>query len=39
MKPTQVVQSLRHIAASIQASKNPDRRLIARDLKKLFQFY
>jgi len=35
MKPTQVVQSLRHIAASIQASKNPDRRLIARDLKKI----
>ena len=27
--------SLRRIAAAIQASKNPDRRLVARDLKKI----
>jgi hypothetical protein len=35
MKPSQVAISLRHIAAKIQASKSPDRRLVARDLKKI----
>jgi hypothetical protein len=33
MKPTQVAATLRHIAAKIDASKNPSRELVARDLK------
>jgi hypothetical protein len=35
MKPSQVAMALRHIASAIQASKNPDRKLVARDLKKI----
>ena len=35
MKPSQVVIALRRIAAGIQASKKPDRRLVVRDLKKI----
>jgi hypothetical protein len=35
MKPSQTAQSLRRIASKIQNSKNPDRILVARDLKKL----
>jgi len=35
MKPTQVAQALLNIASKIQASKNPDKNLVARDLKKI----
>lgn len=35
MKPSQLVRSLRHIAAKIENSKNPRRDLVAADLKKL----
>ena len=35
MKPSQTAQTLRKIAAAIDASKSPDRRLVARDLKKV----
>jgi hypothetical protein len=35
MKPSQVAQSLRHIASKIQQSRNPDRDLVARDLKRV----
>jgi hypothetical protein len=35
MKPSQVAIALRRIAAGIQASKKPDRRLVVRDLKKI----
>ena len=35
MKPSQVAQTLRHIASKIQNSKNPDRELVARDLKRV----
>jgi len=35
MKPTQVAQALLSIASKIQASKNPDKNLVARDLKKI----
>jgi hypothetical protein len=35
MKPSQTAQALRRIAANIQNSKNPDRNLVARDLKKI----
>jgi hypothetical protein len=33
MNPFKTAQTLRHIAAKIQNSKNPDRNLVARDLK------
>jgi hypothetical protein len=33
MKPYQAARSLRHIASKIQNSKNPDRKLVAKDLK------
>ena len=35
MKPSQVSASLRRIASKIEASKNPDRNLVARDLKRI----
>ena len=35
MKPSDTSKSLRKIAAAINASKSPDRRLVARDLKKI----
>ena len=35
MKPFQVAATLRGIASKIEASKNPDRNLVARDLKKV----
>ena len=35
MKPSQVAIALRRIASGIQASMNPDKRLVARDLKKI----
>jgi hypothetical protein len=35
MKPSQIAQALNHIASKIQASKNPDKNLVARDLKKI----
>jgi hypothetical protein len=35
MKPSQVAIALLHIASGIQASKNPDKNLVARDLKKI----
>jgi len=35
MKPSQVAIALRRIASAIQASKNPDKNLVARDLKKI----
>jgi hypothetical protein len=35
MKPSELANSLRRIAAAIDASKKPDRRLVARDLKKI----
>ena len=35
MKPSQTAQALRRIASKIQSSKNPDRTLVARDLKKI----
>lgn len=37
MKPSELSQSLRRIAAKIEASKNPRRDLVAADLKKLIQ--
>ena len=35
MKPSQVAATLRGIASKIEASKNPDRNLVARDLKRI----
>ena len=35
MKPSQVVQSLRHIASKIQNSKQPIRKLVAEDLQQV----
>ena len=35
MKPSQIAQELNHIASKIQHSKNPDRKLVARDLKRM----
>jgi len=35
MKPSQLANKLRHIASKIDSSKNPDRTLVARDLKKV----
>jgi hypothetical protein len=35
MKPSQLASQLRRIAAAIDNSKNPDRNLISRDLKKV----
>lgn len=35
MKPSQLVQSLKRIASKIEASKNPKRELVIRDLKKI----
>lgn len=35
MKPGQLISTLRRIASSIERSKNPDRNLVARDLKKV----
>ena len=35
MKPSQLAIQLRRIASKIEASKNPDRTLVARDLKKV----
>ena len=35
MKPSQLASQLRRIAAGIDRSKNPDRNLVARDLKKV----
>lgn len=35
MKPNQLVTTLRRIASNIERSKNPDRNLVARDLKKV----
>jgi hypothetical protein len=35
MKPSQLVATLRRIASNIERSKNPDRTLVARDLKKV----
>jgi hypothetical protein len=35
MKPNQLVIVLRRIASNIERSKNPDRNLVARDLKKV----
>ena len=35
MKPSQVANSLRHIASKIDNSTNPKRELVARDLKRL----
>ena len=35
MKPSQVAVVLRRIASKIQASKNPDKNLVAKDLKKI----
>jgi len=35
MKPSQLASQLRRIAAAIDKSRNPDRTLVARDLKKV----
>jgi hypothetical protein len=35
MKPSQLVTTLRRIASNIERSENPDRSLVARDLKKV----
>jgi len=35
MKPSQLASQLRRIASAIDSSRNPDRRLVARDLKKV----
>jgi len=35
MKPSQLASQLRRIASKIDASKNPDRTLVAKDLKKV----
>jgi hypothetical protein len=35
MDPSGIAQALYHIASKIQNSKNPDRTLVARDLKKI----
>jgi hypothetical protein len=35
MKPSQLANQLRRIATAIDKSKNPDRKLVARDLKKI----
>lgn len=35
MKPDQLVTTLRHVASGIERSKNPDRNLVAKDLKKV----
>ena len=35
MKPSQLASQLRRIASKIDASSNPDRALVARDLKKI----
>lgn len=35
MKPSQVTTILRHIATTIENSKNPDRNLVARDIQLL----
>ena len=35
MKPTQVAAALRHIAAKIDNSRNPDKTLVARELKRV----
>jgi len=35
MKPSQLASQLRRIASAIDNSKNPDRTLVARDLKKI----
>jgi hypothetical protein len=35
VKPSELANSLRRIATAIDASKKPDRRLVARDLKKI----
>jgi len=35
MKPSQLASQLRRIAAAIDKSRNPDRNLVARDLKKV----
>jgi hypothetical protein len=35
MTPSQTSQALRHIAANIQNSKSPDRKLVAKDLRSL----
>jgi len=35
MKPSQLASQLRRIAAAIDNSRNPDRTLVARDLKKV----
>jgi len=35
MKPSELASQLRRIASKIDKSRNPDRRLVARDLKKV----
>jgi hypothetical protein len=35
MKPSQLASQLHRIASKIEASKNPDRTLVARDLKQI----
>ena len=35
MKPSQLAGQLRRIASAIDSSRNPDRSLVARDLKKV----
>ncbi len=35
MKPSETAETLRKIAAAIDNSKNPDRRMVAADLKRV----